>query len=247
MAQELSHHKTSYKVRIADADARARLKIPSLFEMLQEAATEHAQKLGVDFSKLAPMGLGWALAKLSIKLERLPNWNERVYVDTWPSKRERIATFREFTAANASGEALFAARSQWILFDLNARRIVRMERLKPWPADPDSAATDETFEAPLKKPDSAAAVSAPCHVRQNDIDLNGHVNNSVYIVWAIEPLSDEFLREKSPSKIDITFLEEVKLHQGVNSLCQTDGDTTLHSIVNCETHRECARINIKWR
>lgn len=247
MQRELSHHNTSYKVRIADANANAKLKVPSMFEMLQEAATEHAQKLGIDFSKLAPMGLGWALVKLSINISRMPSWNERVYIDTWPSKRERIATFREFCARDAAGGGLFAARSQWVVFNLAQRRLARLERLEPWPADPDKTATNETFETPLKKPDPEKSDKVPCRVRLNDIDLNGHVNNSIYIVWAMEALGDDFLRGKSPSKIDISFLEEIKLKDEVLSICQICGGETLHSIVNGQTGRECARINVEWR
>lgn len=49
-------YKTSYKVRLADANEQAKLKIPSLFEKLQEVATEHANKLGVDFAKGIRLG-----------------------------------------------------------------------------------------------------------------------------------------------------------------------------------------------
>lgn len=103
-------YKTSYKVRLADANEQAKLKIPSLFEMLQEVATEHANKLGVDFSALSPKGLGWALCN-------------------------------EF-------------------------------------------ANSDTFEEPLERP-KIITTSVECNVRNNDIDLNGHVNNSIYVVWAM--------------------------------------------------------------
>ncbi len=243
---ETSHHKTNYKVRIADANAQAKLKIPALFEMLQEAATEHAQKLGVDFGSLAPLGLSWALTKMSVKLEKLPSWNERVYIDTWPSERERIATYREFVAKSIENSTFFSARSQWVVFDLNSRRLARMEKIKDFPRDAQHFANNETFENQLKRP-AKDSPSIECSVRNNDIDLNGHVNNSIYIVWAIQSLSDEFLSNKTPCKIQINFLEEVKMHEFVNSVCQIEGNMSLHSIVNVHTQRECARINITWQ
>ena len=176
-------YKTSYKVRLADANEQAKLKIPSLFEMLQEVATEHANKLGVDFSALSPKGLGWALSKLSIEIQNLPSWNERVHITTWPSVRELVATYREFSALNANNEPLFSARSQWILFDINTRRIVRLEKLHEW-ALCNEFANSDTFEEPLERP-KIITTSVECNVRNNDIDLNGHVNNSIYVVWAM--------------------------------------------------------------
>ncbi len=241
-----AHYQTNYKVRIADANAQAKLKIPSLFEMLQEVATEHAQKLGVDFASLSPLGLGWALSKMSVQLHRLPNWNERVYITTWASVRERISTFREFEAKSATGEPLFTARSQWVLFDLNTRRLAKMERLADWTRDATSFANEETFQDHLLRP-SPDAQSIDCHIRNNDIDLNGHVNNSIYIVWAVQSLSDEFLKAKTPTWIKINFLEEIKPHEQVISLCQNGETQTLHSIINASTQRECARVNIQWR
>ena len=243
---ENSHYKTSYKVRIADANSQARLKIPALFEMLQEAATEHAQNLGVDFSSIAPLGLGWALTKMSVELYNLPKWNERVYIDTWPSERERITTHREFIAQSADNTPYFSARSQWVLFDLNTRRLARMERLKDFLRDPNKLATAETFDTPLKRP-APNPQHIECHVRNNDIDLNGHVNNSIYIVWAIQSLDDDFLKKMIPSKIQINFLEEVKMHESVKSICEIQDNMSLHSIVNVQTQRECARINIQWQ
>ncbi len=241
-----AHYQANYKVRIADANAQAKLKIPSLFEMLQEAATEHAQKLGVDFAKLSPLGLGWALSKMSVQLQRLPNWNERVYITTWASVREKIVTFREFEAKTAEGELLFTARSQWVLFDLNTRRLARMDRVPDWNRDPTRFANLETFDNHLLRPSPESEVT-PCYVRNNDIDLNGHVNNSIYIVWAVQALDEKFLQTKTPTSIKIHFLEEIKSHDKVASICKNDGSQTLHSIQNATTKRECSRINIQWR
>lgn len=98
----MTEHAASYKVRVADAGADGFLKLPSLLQMLQEAATEHAEILGVDFKTLKPAGLGWALSKIYVEIERLPKWGERVGIKTWASDRDRIATYREFEAFSSA-------------------------------------------------------------------------------------------------------------------------------------------------
>ncbi len=246
-------YSVDYKVRISDSDAQARLKLPSLFELLQEAATEHAQKLGVDYTALKPLGLGWIISKMAIRLEELPKWNERVYLETWASNRDRITTCREFVARNAAGKTLFSARSQWAIFDISTRRLARLEKIKPWANIADEFANDDVLEPHLERPadpdaaQNSESVSAPCQIRKTDIDLNGHVNNSVYITLALQALDEKFVETRRPAHIKISFLDEIKPDDAVESIAQTSGDRTLHSIVNRDTRRECARLNICWQ
>jgi len=237
-------YKTSYKVRIADADANALLKPSALFEMLQEAATEHAQILGVDYSALHPLGLGWVVSKISVDIEKLPRWNERVHISTWASNREKIVPYREFTATDASGNPLFTARSQWALFDINTRRIARLDSIREWAHIDGKFANSSTFDKHLLRP-APDSDKVPCPIRKDDIDLNSHVNNSVYISLALQPLP-ELNGKTSPKRIEVSFLGEMRPEDSAESLFQRDGDKTCHSIVNTRTNRECARINILW-
>ena len=64
-------HTANYKVRVSDAGADGKLKLPALLQMLQEIATEHAEILKVDFDTLRPQGLGWALSKIAAEIEKL--------------------------------------------------------------------------------------------------------------------------------------------------------------------------------
>ena len=82
--------------------------------------------------------------------------------------------------------------------------------------------------------------------RNDDIDLNGHVNNAVFLIWAMESLPDSFA-EREPKTVKISFLGEVLPHKEVRALCQHSADSTITSILSPETGREHARICIGWR
>ena len=43
------------------------------------------------------------------------------------------------------------------------------------------------------------------------LDLNGHVNNTVYITWAMEALDYEFRSKHKLKTLDIYFKHEVKI------------------------------------
>ncbi len=240
-------YKTNYKVRMSDADSSAHLKMPALLQMLQESATEHAHKLGIAYSHLKPQGLGWVISKLIVNIDKIPSWDERVYIKTWPSTREKIATYREFSAVDADGNALFSARSQWLLMDINARRIARLERLKHWDLFPEQA-NDDSFETPFEKIDASSTDNikeSSFFARNDDIDLNEHVNNAVFLIWAMESLPDQFTK-RIPQKIKISFLEEVRPHTEVKARCQYWQDKTITSLISPLTNREHARICIDW-
>lgn len=240
----MTEHDASYKVRVADAGADGFLKLPSLLQMLQEAATEHAEILGVDFRTLKPLELGWAVSKISVEIERLPKWGERVKIKTWASDRERIATYREFAAASPDGAPLFTARSQWLLFDFRTRRLARMDRIGDFARIPGRRANSEDFSERPRAP----SAGAPHHISRDagicDIDLNGHVNNSVYMAWALDALPD--MPQKFPRRLSISFLEEVGPHAEIRSVCEVFGSVSAHSIFSADTGRECARANVEW-
>lgn len=236
-------HRTSYKVRISDADKNGTLKCNGLLQMLQEAATEHATILGVDFKALKPLNLGWAVSKFVINITRLPQWGERINVTTWASDKDKVATYREFVVTDSSGIELVSARSQWVLFDTRERKIARMGKIQDWSRLEKKYANTSEF-LPLKPPENVVS-SAVCAARNDDIDLNGHVNNAVYLIWVIESLPYNF--KGLPNQIRINFLEEVMPHTDVEVICALDGENSYHALTNRNTNRECARVNILWK
>ena len=80
-----------------------------------------------------------------------------------------------------------------------------------------------------------------------DIDLNAHVNNSVFLIWALDSVPDEFQRDRLPERLKISFLKEVLPQNIISSQCQLSGDRSIHSLVNKSDGSECARINIDWK
>ena len=239
----MEKYKARYRVRVSDSDSIARVKLSALLSLMQEAATDDAERIGVGRRRLLSMGLGWALSKLSLTILRLPVWGEHITVETWPSRRTRISTEREFVVRDDGGQILATARTLWVLFNLKERRIERLEVLGQWPAVEDFADNTE-FERP-RLPAQEGVLCSDFGVRKDDIDLNGHVNNAVYITWAMEPLSREFCLSHEPSHIAIWFLNEVIPGERVESLCSIQGAQTLHLLRSGGVER--ARVGICWQ
>lgn len=233
----------TYRVRVSDSDVNGCLKLPSFLQMMQELAKDHAEVLGVGSSTLSSQGLGWALAKLRLDIERLPTCGERISIKTWASSRTKITTEREFLLTDEMGDLVGSARTMWILFDLNKRRIERIDTLGDW-LRTDELASDFKFTDMPKSPDKDALLKSNFGVRKDDVDMNQHVNNAIYLTWALEPIPDDYYLSHHPKSMEIWFLSEVFKGQRLDSVCSIKDLTSYHSII-CED-KEKARVNINW-
>lgn len=197
----------TYRVRSYETGVRNRLSLPSVCNYLQEAAGEHAERLGFGILELQARGISWMLARLHLKLARDVPWGADVKVVTWPSGlKGRLVALRDFRLFAADGDPILEGVSEWLTVDLAAQRIVRpsedFARLVP----PDvarvalAAADGHGKFAALAKVDQAARIL----VRRADHDFNDHVNNVHYVEWALEALPESF-RARSVRELDIVF------------------------------------------
>ena len=90
---------------------------------------------------------------------------------------------------------------------------------------------------------------AKFRVRYDDIDLNRHVNNAVYALWACEAVDSEFRVKHTPHCIEIAYKKEGYLNEKIMVETQFDNLTTTHSIktYDGENNRELARALVTWK
>jgi len=168
----------SFRVRASEMGPDARLRLPALFDLFQEAAGNNAAALGWGSDVLLARGQTWILSRLTLKLLALPAWREDITVETWPAGVHRLWALREFRVSAADGTELARATSGWILLDVAKRRPLRQS-----PDIAEAAKTspprliEDSFE-PLAAPeDGAGAPGKPFPVMRYDLDLNSHANN----------------------------------------------------------------------
>ena len=72
----------NYRVSISDADRLGRLRMSSLFRMLQEVATEHAAGLGLGTDETRERGVLWVVTAQRCRIHRMPAYQEELVVST---------------------------------------------------------------------------------------------------------------------------------------------------------------------
>jgi acyl-ACP thioesterase len=120
-----------------------------------------------------------------------------------------------------------------MLLDLETRRPVRVdEQLPDLPL-----VTEYSYELHFR-------------VRHGDVDLNRHVNNVVYVDWALETLSPEMIGKLRPYSVEISCQAESYYGDRIFSCSQfisQEPPITLHQMVSEKSGREVARLRMEWQ
>lgn len=234
-----------YHIRTYECDKNSNLRILTLMNILQDMADSHASDLGLGLEFCLSKGLAWVGSNYHLRINRLPTLHETIRVQTWPAEEKKLGAVRDFVVFDEGGNAVITASSQWILIDFARKRPVALrDNLPEYSVYPER--TLNTDFPKLPEPERADCVKKFC-VRFDDIDINKHVNNAVYPLWATEAVGHEFRDVHFPAEMEIAFKKEGHLGEEVEIMTQMDGTISNHSIKALGDGRELARLRIQWK
>ena len=168
-------------------DEQGILKPSAMLYMCQVAAGEQCKLLSLDWDTLQKRNLFWAVIRVRSQICRLPQFEETVRVVTWPMVTTRSAFPRTTEGYDKEGNLLFRVTNLWVLVDT-----VKRGMLLPGRSGVELDGIELGRELPL--PGSIYPEElpnrTPRRVQQEDIDRNGHVNNTRYIDWMTELLGE---------------------------------------------------------
>jgi len=237
----------TYAIRSYEINAGARLSIPSIFNLLQDAASSHARELGVSVPQLLASNYTWMLSRIYLKMDQYPGWGDAIQVHTWPSGIQRVFALRDFDI-HQNDSRIGSCISAWIIIDTANHRPVRptsfAEQLNP--VDREHVLDNPLNKLPmLKTPQTEKQFS----VRYRDLDINQHVNNVSYIEWLLECIPDRIENDRRLSELEINFLGEALHNDTVLArCCQLDekGTRMAHDILRETDGRELIRARTSW-
>jgi acyl-ACP thioesterase len=238
-----------FPVLFHELDLNGTLGPVTLLNLMQTTASMHTLELGVSAGELKPRGFTWVISRIHLVIDRYPRAREMVNLRTWPSLREGIFTCREFELFDGGGEPLGRASSSWAMIGLATRRPVRLEGNLPTYPLLERRAVDDDF-SPLPQFPGSTAPERDFRVLRADLDLNHHVNNTVFAGWALESVPDE-IASACLTELEISFRAEVLYGETVVSRCAVLDSGSLpcclHQIVNQSSGKELARLRTRWR
>ena len=167
----------SYTVRNSDADFLQELKPSSLLSFFQEAAGDHAKKMGLGFGLLSEKGCFWVLSKVVVAIDSVPHCGERLFVQTWPHLSSRAIYERSFCLRGE--ESCVRALSRWCVLEASGR-IVPSSQISCTEMDYDEGRACTVDDWRIAETDPGRRAVYSTIVANSDYDLNMHVSNLKY-------------------------------------------------------------------
>lgn len=236
-----------YIVRSYECDRNNRMRIITLMNIFQDMAYADVTRLGFGVRFCLKNKVTWVGSNYAIEIDRLPKMDENIRIQTWASAEKKVSAIRDFEVFGEDGKSIIRASSQWVMIDFVKHRPVALKERLPEYNLIENRALETDF--PKIKDLEHVDYQAKFRVRYDDIDLNRHVNNAVYALWACESVDSDFRLKHTPHYIEIAFKKEGYLGEKIMVNTQFDGKTTTHSIntYDGDNNRELAKATVVWQ
>ena len=205
-------HEIKFTIREDQLDSKGELRLFSLLRLAMDTTNEHSKLLGLGWHDLREKSLTWIVTRHKVQITRLPRLGEEVTVKTWPMPTTRVIYPRCVVAYDKEGKELFTCLTLWGLLDTTARCLVRPEK---GGVQVNGVAFGTEPSLPNSILPRQLANSTPHQVVQEDLDLNGHVNNARYIDWVQTLLPGAFPEDRAVKGFTICYLSETLLGQNL--------------------------------
>jgi medium-chain acyl-[acyl-carrier-protein] hydrolase len=243
-------YRKEFSVHSYELDFAGLARPVALLNFLQDAAGDHAAHLGWSVTDLLKKNMTWVLSRYHVRVDRFPGWGEKLAVLTWPSGRHGYFALRDFEVSDGEGNTVLAGTTSWMILDLCRKQALKIDDILPANVLVDRRALADDFAAlpVLDRPERELSF----RVETGHLDLNRHVNNSVYIQWALEAAPDDVLMRRRPVELEVSYRAEAFYGDTVLSrVAAVPGGTGpgfvfLHQIANAATGAELTRLRTRW-
>lgn len=222
-------HETLHTVRGFDCGYGGPFKPLALANYFQEAASDHAIRLGVGRDDFSGLGRTWMLSRLDIKVERLPTEGDDILVRTWPAGTDRLFACRCLEMRTLNGELLAGGLYHYLIVDIEKRRPLRPEKI----LDPGLRSDIELPLADLSpglqdhpgfKDLDSFVTSFNLSAGARHLDHNNHVNSGHLLDWLCDAIPPEKRSSGRIARIKVDYVAELLLGESVQALWKSGKD-----------------------
>ncbi|MBR3867250.1 MAG: hypothetical protein IKM54_05615 [Butyricicoccus sp.] len=183
-----------YPLTYTHIDCHGLLRPGALFEIMQDAATQHAELLHISAGDIGAL---WVLSRLRVQLDRPLRAEETLSLTTWCAGIKGATWLRGF-CFQIGGEPVGQAISAWVVLDPVNRRLLRPSAVSASVHYQNAPETDG-MPAPGKLCLPEGAFHHTHTVRYADMDVNRHLNNAKIVdiisdALELETCTDTYLR-----------------------------------------------------
>jgi acyl-ACP thioesterase len=239
-----------YRVHVYETRPDGKLNLYSLFNYMQDIASDHAIVLGFGRDDLMRDNRFWVLSRIYAVISTWPVWEDTIILKTWPNGTDKLFALRNYEVRFPDGRHVASGTSSWLILDHTTKKVQR----------PDSTLSQYNFATHNEsssiryatKIDPAAEngkVSPTFRIKVSDLDVNLHTNNVRYLKWVSDSYDLDFIMKNDPQSAEINYLAESMFDEEImikTSVENEHGSFCNHSIIRTNDNKELCRIRIEW-
>jgi acyl-ACP thioesterase len=237
-----------YKIHVYETGPDSKLNLVSLFNYLQDIASDHAVILGFGRDDLMKYNNFWALSRMYAEINLWPEWGDSIIVTTYPNGTDKLFALRNYEISYPDGKHIAFATSSWLILDYSTRRIQRPEAaLSHFNRHAEMGESPLRYASKLEFAEGEAKNSDPFKVKISDLDINLHTNNVKYLHWINDLYSLDFIKQNSIHSTEINYLSESFYNDEVFVQTRTDNNRLYdHSVMRTDG-KELCRVRLEWK
>ena len=221
------------RVRLSDLDPHGRIRLDALARFLQDVAIDDVQETGWG----TPSHL-WFVRRIRVDIH-VPFLADRdVELTTWCSGLAAIAAGRRWSLRGDRGGHA-EVDSVWIHLDED-QRPARIEGFGIYGDATGGRRVSTKLELPDPPPDARAS---PWPLRATDIDVHGHVNNTVHWQAVEHLLASSDIDAARPLIADLDYREPIDLGDELELAFASAQETLLIGFVSSGVVKAVARVS----
>jgi acyl-ACP thioesterase len=235
------------KIPLSDVDFRGKIKLNSIFGIMQNEALNHSERIGVGFNKFLNDGQIWVLTWAKIIIEKYPDFEDTILLRTWLKKQHKLFTIRDFLFIDKQNIPIIKASTGWLLLNAKTKR----------PERPKSLPQTVTFlenlnsinEMPRKIKDSENLIKVfEKKIYYADLDPNIHTNNSKYMEFILNSFPIETYENKEIKEMTLFFLSDARYGDIIEIFFKKEitENKDYIKIINKTTGNQILRVILDW-
>lgn len=170
-------YKLDVEIKGTDFNEDGNIKLSSLLFFFQEAATQHADVIGIGMDALLEKNIIWVLTKMKVRITGKLTAGSGYYVMTYPRAVKSRFCPRDYYLYNSDDQLVAVGSGMWSLVDWTTRKVIRATDVDFGGTFREDEAFPEGFEkVRMTEPEQVSEYT----VRAEDIDANMHTNNCRY-------------------------------------------------------------------
>lgn len=210
----------SYTVNAHDTDINDIVSLTGIMRYIQDCAHCQMAGEGPSYDKLHSQGKAFVISRLAVSIYGKLYAHDKIKASTWACDSTGVS-FNRCYSVERDGKKIAEASSIWALLDTVSGRLIRVSDF------PNNYCVDEPLELDMPShfrlpADVPLALVGERTVEYQDVDINGHMNNTRYGDILCGYLPD--MRGLRVIKFSINYCGEARLGESLKVYMGRSGD-----------------------